>query len=52
MLEFIEISDISNNRSDVVVDVEGKYEKYFKENEIEAVVVRPDFIILEAKLIS
>ncbi|MBM4763132.1 bifunctional 3-(3-hydroxy-phenyl)propionate/3-hydroxycinnamic acid hydroxylase [Bacillus sp. B15-48] len=39
---FIEIAD-SENDSDVVVDVNGKYREYFYQNEIEAVIVRPDF---------
>ncbi|MBT2730930.1 bifunctional 3-(3-hydroxy-phenyl)propionate/3-hydroxycinnamic acid hydroxylase [Bacillus sp. ISL-75] len=39
---FIEIAN-SEIGTNVVVDVNGKYYEYFKQNQIEAVIVRPDF---------
>lgn len=43
--EFINITSDENASRENVVDIEGKYEAYFKENEVEAIVVRPDFNI-------
>jgi 2-polyprenyl-6-methoxyphenol hydroxylase-like FAD-dependent oxidoreductase len=44
-VQFIKISDRHSTEPNAVIDVEGKYEQYFKEAGLEAVVVRPDFYL-------
>jgi hypothetical protein len=44
----VEIVHVTSDHSlslTAVIDVEGKYEKYFQENELEAVIVRPDYYV-------
>ncbi|WP_156292095.1 bifunctional 3-(3-hydroxy-phenyl)propionate/3-hydroxycinnamic acid hydroxylase MhpA [Oceanobacillus salinisoli] len=41
----IEISSVDEDGKGTVVDVTGKYSEYFEENDIEAVIVRPDYYI-------
>ena len=43
--DYVSIASKDSDSTDTVVDVEGKYEAYFKEHGIEAVVVRPDFYV-------
>ncbi|RKQ30378.1 bifunctional 3-(3-hydroxy-phenyl)propionate/3-hydroxycinnamic acid hydroxylase [Oceanobacillus halophilus] len=42
--KFVHLTDVQGS-SKKVVDVEGKYEKYFKDNQVDILVVRPDFNI-------
>ncbi|MFC4022308.1 bifunctional 3-(3-hydroxy-phenyl)propionate/3-hydroxycinnamic acid hydroxylase [Oceanobacillus longus] len=42
---FIEVSTIDERKKDSIVDINGKYTAYFRENNIEAFIVRPDYYI-------
>ena len=41
----VQVTKEKSDSPDHVVDVTGKYEAYFKEHQVEAIVVRPDFNI-------
>lgn len=43
-----ESSDITSVSSNLVVDVDGKYKRYFNETGLEAVLVRPDYYLFGA----